>query len=144
MVRRSHRRFAAVMTIYGAVSLLGITFLAQHDDLLKPLLTPLTVSTARVTLALIHWCGMEAAGKADLIAHPRGFVYQVAYGCIGLIPIASLIVSILAYPAPFRHKWAGIALGVPIVILLNLARLVHLFYIGVYRPDLFEFFHDRL
>ena len=34
--------------------------------------------------------------------------------------------------------------GVPILILLNLARLVHLFYIGVYRPDLFKFFHERL
>jgi exosortase H (IPTLxxWG-CTERM-specific) len=144
VTRRAQVQFAAVMTIYGGVTFLGIVLLTHRSEVLAPLLTPLTLLTARATVSLLHWLGMEAVRTANVIAHANGFAYQITYGCVGLIPIATLFVAVLAYHSPVRHKFAGIALGVPILIVLNLARLVHLFYIGVYHHTLFSFYHDWL
>lgn len=122
----------------------GVVFLIDRDEVLGEVLAPLTVWTAQATFALLSWSGMEAVREANVIAHPEGFAYQIYYSCTGFIPVLSLTVSILAYPRPLRDKWIGIGVGVPILIMLNLVRLVHLFHVGIYRPEIFEYVHHRI
>ena len=139
MIKRLNLRFAAVMMVY-----VGVIFLVDRDKVLGPILAPLTVLTARATLALLHWSGIEAVREMNVISHPLGFAYQIYYSCTGFTPALSLSISILAYPGLLRDKWRGIAVGVPILLGLNLVRLVHLFYVGVYSPAIFEYVHHTL
>ena len=53
-----------------------------------------------------------------------------------------LTAAILASPGAMRRKVIGLAVGVPILIALNLTRLVHLFSLGVYHPEAFTLAHD--
>jgi exosortase/archaeosortase family protein len=123
---------------------LGIVLLFYRDEILGDLLTPLSRLTAQTVLALIHLAGLDAVRISNLILHPDGFVYDIHYRCTGFLPIAFLCVSILVYPGGLRTKTAGLAVGVPLLVLLNLIRLVHLFYIGIYNPAIFDFAHSVL
>jgi exosortase H (IPTLxxWG-CTERM-specific) len=47
----------------------------------------------------------------------------------------------LAFPAPWRHRLAGIAIGVATVQVLNVIRVVTLFYLGQWNEHVFEWAH---
>jgi exosortase/archaeosortase family protein len=139
MKRQEKRRFNMIMVVVTAVILL-----MYRDDILGSLLAPLTMMTARITLVLLHWSGIEAVRVATRIYHPDGFVYEIYYRCTGFLPAAFLIAAILAYPRPVISKIWGLVVGVSVLMVINLTRLVHLFYLGVYYPAAFDFVHTIL
>jgi len=69
---------------------------------------------------------------------------DIKKGCEGVEVMAILAAALLAYPMQWRHRWAGIAAGIVFVYLLNIVRIVSLFYIATYRPDLFDHAHATL
>ena len=136
VTRQLNLRFALVMAGFA-----GTVLLTYREDVLGTLLAPLTMWTAWVTLALLHWLGMEATRVATVVSHPSGFAYEIYYRCIGFLPVGFLTTGILAYPGRWRRKLVGLVVGVPVLIALNLTRLVHLFYLGVHNPAAFDFAH---
>lgn len=139
MARQLNRRFVVVMTVF-----VGVVFLAYCDNALGALLAPLATLTAQMTLLLLHWSGMEATRAATVISHPGGFAYEITYRCTGFLPVAFLTASLLASPGSLQRKVPGLAVGVPVLIGLNLTRLVHLFYVGVHNPVVFDVAHAVL
>ena len=139
VTRQLNLRFVAVM-----VGFAGVALLTYREDVLGTLLAPLTTWTARLTLASLHWLGMEATPMATVISHPSGFAYEIYYRCTGFLPVAFLMTAILAYPGRWRRKLVGLVVGVPVLIALNLTRLVHLYYLGVYHPAAFDLAHSVL
>jgi exosortase/archaeosortase family protein len=125
------------MMIYG-----GAVFLVYRDEVLGPVLAPLAAWTAHITLILVHVLGIDAVRADTVLAHPDGFAYEVAYTCTGFLPISTFIACILAYPGTWHTKRVGIAFGVPLLWMVNLLRLVHLFYLGVYIPEAFAPAHE--
>lgn len=136
---RLNLRFAVVMGVF-----LGVVLLTYREHGLGSLLAPATTLTAQMTLVILHWLGMEAVRVGTVISHAGGFAYEIYYRCTGFLPVAFLSVSILASPGMLVRKFAGLVVGVPIVIGLNLTRLVHLFYLGVYDPTTFDWAHEVL
>lgn len=136
---RLNLRFLLALAIFA-----GVVPVVFRDELMGSALFTLRVLTARATLVFIHWSGMEAVREASAIFHPGGFAYQISRGCMGLVPAALLGVAVLAYPGERRRKAVALAVGIPILFALNFVRLVHLFYLGVYRPDTFHLAHTVL
>lgn len=130
-------RFPAVMLLYGA-----LMFVVYRDAVAGPLLAPLAVLTARMTAAALRLFGIDALREDAFLSHPEGFAYEVAYTCTGFVPALTFTVCLLASSASIKAKCAGIALGIPILLAVNLVRLVHLFYLGVYFPGAFRFAHE--
>lgn len=137
--RPQYLRFVTVMVIFVAVVLP-----LSHENALGVLLAPWATWTARLTLALVHRFGMEAARAGTVLSHPDGFAYEIAARCTGILPVAFLSVSIVAYPGTLRRKCLGLGIGIPLLITLNLTRLVHLFYLGVHHPAVFDVAHTVL
>jgi exosortase/archaeosortase family protein len=129
-------RFATVMAVFA-----GVVFLTYREEVLGALLTPVATVTAEMTLVMLRWAGMVGVRVATVISHPDGFAYEIYYRCTGFLPVAFVTLAILASPGPLRRKVIGLALGVPVLIVLNLTRLVHLFYVGVHSPAAFDFAH---
>ena len=125
------------MLIYGSV-----VFLFYRDEVLGPYLVPLAEWTAISTSELIKWSGIDVLQEGVILTHPNGFTYEIAYTCTGLLPGATFIACILAYPGPLRNKWVGIILCSPVLLAVNYLRLVNLFFIGVYFPGLFVLAHE--
>jgi exosortase/archaeosortase family protein len=94
-----------------------------------------------MTLAVLHGLGIEAARMVFQIHHPAGFAYEIYYRCTGILPVAILAICIVVFPASWRNKCIGLALGIPFLVALNLMRLVHLFYLGVHAPAAFDLAH---
>jgi exosortase H (IPTLxxWG-CTERM-specific) len=139
LARQLHLRFVVVMTVC-----VGIVLLTYGDGAVGTLLAPLTAWTTHMTLPVLHWSGMEATRTATVISHPGGFAYEITYRCTGFLPVAFLTAAILASPGSLQRKVVGLTVGVPVLIGLNLTRLVHLFYVGVHNAAAFHVAHTLL
>jgi exosortase H (IPTLxxWG-CTERM-specific) len=96
------------------------------------------ISTSIVTLFDPN---VVASGKV-IRSMSNGFAVSIEAGCNGVEATLVLCAAILAFPAPWRHKLAGLAIGVVAVQLLNIVRVISLFYIGQWDFAVFEWAHQ--
>ncbi len=104
--------------------------------------TPWTDAVARIATTLIHLFdpGVHASGK--VISSATGaFAVSIEAGCNGVEATLVLVAAILAFPAPWRHRLAGIVIGTLAVQGLNIVRVISLFYLGQWSYDAFEWAH---
>lgn len=70
-----------------------------------------------------------------------GFSVSIESGCNGVEAIIVLISAMLVFPASWKHKLKGIVVGFIAVELLNIIRIISLFYLGQWDYDIFEWAH---
>jgi len=71
----------------------------------------------------------------------NGFAVAIAPGCDGIEAVIILIAAVMAFPAPWKHKLAGLLIGFIAIQALNLVRIISLFYMGQYSQVMFDWFH---
>lgn len=130
------RRFAVCLAALAA-----LVFVGYRESVLGPPLAGLCALTARAVFAALQTLGVPAALRDTILSHPGGFAVEVYFRCTGFLPVVCLTAAICASPGRGLRKLAGIALGVPLLLALNLLRIVHVFLVGVSRPDLFGLVH---
>jgi exosortase/archaeosortase family protein len=108
------------------------------------LLAPVTAFLASLVQGALAWGGLDVLRHDALLYVPGGFAYEVAAGCTGLLPALVIAAAILAAPARAAAKRRGLVVAVPLVLAVNLLRLVHLFYLGVHAPGQFALAHTFL
>lgn len=103
---------------------------------------PFTAGLASISALLIGFTGRDISSSGVLIHDLQtGFGVQIAAGCNGVEAMILLLAVMLAFPAPWRYKLAGIAVGFVAVQALNLVRIISLFYLGMWYPFAFEWAH---
>jgi len=85
--------------------------------------------------------GVIAEGKV-LQSASNGFAVSIEAGCNGVEATIVLVAAMLAFPATWKRKLFGLALGVTAVQGLNVIRVISLFYLGQWNQDAFEFAHQ--
>jgi exosortase H (IPTLxxWG-CTERM-specific) len=70
-----------------------------------------------------------------------GFAVSIEAGCNGVEASIVLVAGVLAFPANWRQRTAAITLGFLAIQLLNILRIVSLFYLGQWNYDVFEWTH---
>jgi exosortase H (IPTLxxWG-CTERM-specific) len=81
-----------------------------------------------------------ATGKV-MRSGTNGFAVSIEAGCNGVEATLVLLAAMLAFPAPWKHKAVGLVIGVVAVQLLNILRVISLFYLGQWNYDVFEWAH---
>ena len=123
------------------LAILGVSFttiaLRQVND---ALVTPYTAVIARVSGGVLRVFGEEAAVSGCVVSSPR-FAVTIYNGCNGLITSLIFISGVLAFPAKISAKLIGVIGGLLTIQLINLVRIVSLFYIGVFLPQHFSDAH---
>lgn len=71
----------------------------------------------------------------------NGFAVAIAPGCDGIEAVIILVAAVLAFPAPWKHRLAGIGIGFLAIQGLNLVRIISLFYLGQWSRVAFDWFH---
>jgi exosortase H (IPTLxxWG-CTERM-specific) len=71
----------------------------------------------------------------------NGFAVTILAGCNGVEAMIVLLAGMLAYPAPWKHRIAGLVAGTVAIQALNLVRIASLFYIGQWNREVFEWVH---
>ena len=52
--------------------------------------------------------------------------------------------AIAAFPGPWKRKLVAVPVALAVLVSVNIARLISLYFVGVYRPNAFEFLHFEL
>ncbi len=83
---------------------------------------------------------VAAAGKV-LRSTTNGFAVSIESGCNGVEATIVLVAAILAFPAPWKRRLIGLAVGIVAVQGLNIVRVISLFYLGQWDLRVFEWAH---
>lgn len=103
---------------------------------------PWTDGVARTAAGAIHVIDPAVRVQGKIIATGDGsFAVSIEAGCNGVEATLVLVAAMLAWPASWRSRARGIALGVLAVQGLNVVRVVSLFYLGQWSRDAFEWAH---
>ena len=84
--------------------------------------------------------GVVATGKV-IRSTANGFAVSIEAGCNGVEATIVLLAAMLAFPAPWKHRLIGLAVGIVAVQALNVVRVISLFYLGQWNLAVFEFAH---
>jgi len=66
---------------------------------------------------------------------------QIAKGCEGIDGIILITAAILAFPAGIRKKCIGVVIGILFIYVLNIVRIVGLWFTLKYEPAFFDIMH---
>lgn len=103
---------------------------------------PFTGLLATASGILLEALGREVTTAGVVIRDvSTSFAVEIAAGCNGVEAMILLIAAMLAFPAPWRYRWIGIAIGLLTIQALNLARIVSLFFLGLWNQTAFEWAH---
>jgi exosortase H (IPTLxxWG-CTERM-specific) len=106
-------------------------------------IVPFTAGVARVSAGALRLLGEPVTVEGTTIRSSL-FSVQIENGCNGVETALLFGSAVLAFPAPWRRRIAGLVLGFAAIQLVNLVRVVSLFWIGAHRPALFSSSHTVL
>jgi exosortase H (IPTLxxWG-CTERM-specific) len=126
--------------------LLVVLFVAElTSPVEKHFILPFTSVLADICAWFIHLFDGSTISNGKLIQNADGsFIVSIERGCNGIEAVIILVSAVLAFPAPWKHKLLGIGLGFLAIQFLNVVRIVSLFYLGLWSPVWFKWFHEYL
>ena len=129
-------RFIARYVIILSVGFFVLALRPVNDHVVNPY-TTFVAHESKVALNLFG----EGATVRDQVLSSRRFSVVIYNGCNGLEAILIFASGVLAFPAPWRKKVIGLLLGFLAIQVANIARVVSLFYIGIFKPAWFSAAH---
>ena len=116
--------FSVIMTPWG------------KDELAKPLNRLIAIISAW----LLNIFGTAAHASSNYISSDLASV-KIKEGCNGIYATMIFLAGIVAYPTSLRKKLIGVVLGTTALFIVNLVRVLSLFYLSAYYPSLFDEAH---
>lgn len=110
---------------------------------LEPQLGPLNRATALLSAKTLTWFGYAPLLNGDLITL-SGFAVRIVSECTSLYATLLLAAFILAWPATWCQRLAGIVAGGVVIEVVNLLRIALVTVIGTRDPVRFEIIHVYL
>jgi len=104
------------------------------------IIQPYTRLLARAVAAIINIFGATATASEAVVQSPK-FTINIAMGCDGVEATCLFLAGVLAFPTRWRARLIGLAAGIPLIQLINIARLVGLYYAGIFLPSVVEEVH---
>lgn len=129
-----------LLTFVGVLLLLFVAQLTPPAQ--EHVIVPFTGFLAQASAWLVGLfdAGVVSQGKA-LLNGRTGEGVVIEAGCNGVEACIILVAALAAYPAGWRTKLVGLALGLVAVQAVNLLRIISLFYLVQWSKPLFEFAH---
>ena len=119
----------------GLAQVLFVSFLNESR-----LMVEFFVFNAHTATLVLDLLGIEAIAKGCLVLG-EGQSIQVAFGCDGSQALLVLGACVVAYPASVVQRLVGLAVGIPLLLVLNAVRIASLFWVSVNHPGAFEQVH---
>jgi len=130
-------RFIVFFILY----LIVFSLILQMEAVHRGAVVPLTGIVARASSLLLNVLGLDTQVLGTVITGSEAFSVNILDGCNGVDVMAIVAAAVLAFPSSFKEKLLGLAMAMPGVQIINVVRIVSLYYIGLRWPALFERFH---
>ena len=136
---RRYRREIRFLTLFllllgGGFTLISLHWVNDHA------IEPFTAGVARASAGVLDLLGQHTTLQETVIRGAR-FAVNIRNGCNGVETMLIFLAAVLAFPATWRARLAGLALGIAGIQIVNLLRVVALFLTGAYLPRLFDTSH---
>jgi exosortase H (IPTLxxWG-CTERM-specific) len=96
---------------------------------------------AELSAAFLNLFGSDVAVHETRISSSE-FAVEVAQGCDAIQVCSLLAAAVIAFPVEWKRKLRGLALGILWLQLLNLLRIITLFWIGAHFSSVFSTAHE--
>ena len=122
--------------------LVALFTLEMLNPVQEHVITPFTSLLAHLSAVLIlpFDNSVIAYGKV-LQFKDSGFAVSIEAGCNGVEATIVLIAAICAFPASWRARLIAISLGFLAIQVLNIVRIISLFYLGNWNLEYFSWIH---
>jgi exosortase H (IPTLxxWG-CTERM-specific) len=135
-VNRPARGFLLRFGVYLVLFYLLVAIRPVNDHVI----VPFTGGVARASGWLLNRAGEKVHVDGTVVSSER-FGVNIENGCNGVETALMLAAAILAFPAPIRARIVGFLAGFLAIELVNLVRVLSLFWIGVHRNSWFNSAH---
>jgi exosortase H (IPTLxxWG-CTERM-specific) len=136
---RRYRQEITFLSLFVVILGGGFAFLAW-----KPIndyvIEPFTAGIAWASGTTLDLLGQHVSMQGTIIRGEK-FAVNIRNGCNGVEAMIIFLAAVLAFPAPWRWRLQGLALGTVVIQLVNLVRVVALYLTGAYLPSLFDSSH---
>lgn len=102
---------------------------------------PYLVLNAKLAGAILVVLGHNDVRADGVSVSSPEFGVTIARGCDGIQAMALFVAALFAFPAAWRLKLPALPVCLPLLAILNLLRIVSLYLVGIYYPDLFHVMH---
>ncbi len=103
---------------------------------------PWTNTLAAVSAGIVKLFDPQVLASGKILrSATNGFAVSIEAGCNGVEATIVLVAAMLAFPAPWKRKLIGLAIGIVAVQGLNVVRVISLFYLGQWKYSVFEWAH---
>jgi exosortase H (IPTLxxWG-CTERM-specific) len=133
---RPEARFLVLFLLIlgGAFALLSWSPVNDH------VIEPFTGGIAKASGVALRAIGQPVTQVGTSLRSPR-FAVNIRNGCNGVEAMVILLAAIVAFPAPWKARLLGLAIGAVAIQIVNLVRVVALFLTGAYLPRFFDTSH---
>jgi len=106
------------------------------------LIIPFTEMLASVSIFFVHLFDKYAVSNGIYLYDMKsGFAMSIEAGCNGVEASIILVSAILAFPKSIKNKLIGLCLGLISLHVLNVIRIISLFYLGQWNETAFDWAH---
>ncbi|MEM7479756.1 MAG: exosortase H [Acidobacteriota bacterium] len=134
--RRREIMFLVIFVVLLGLSFTVVSLPAVNDSVIEPF----TAGVAKASGVALNLIGQDISMRGTIIENAR-FAVNIKNGCNGVETMLIFIAAVLAFPASWKARGIGLAIGIVAIQAVNLLRVVALFLTGVYFPKLFDASH---
>jgi len=125
-----------------SILLIGLFALEILQPAEKYVILPFTSMIADISVWIVQVFDDNVIASGNVIRNEvSGFGVRIERGCNGIEAVIILFAAIFAFPAPIKNKLMGFAVGFFVIQILNLLRIISLFYLGQWNYSAFEWAH---
>jgi archaeosortase B (VPXXXP-CTERM-specific) len=138
MARKRITRWVAPFLGSGLL-LVGLILLTGHEEIMGAIQRALAV----IASGILNGLGQDT-GVVGTTVQSDVFGINVVTACTGMFLIGLFLMAVVAFPTRWRAKLIGAAIGVGGILLVNIVRLISLYFIGVHWPDILDQAHQLI
>jgi exosortase H (IPTLxxWG-CTERM-specific) len=139
---RRYRREVRFLVLFVVILGGGFTFLAW-EPVNDHLVEPFTAGVATASGWSLDLLGQGVSQRGTVLRNDR-FAVNIKNGCNGVEAMIIFLGAVLAFPAGWKSRLVGLVLGTLVIQVINLIRVVALFFTGAYFPAFFNSSHTVL
>jgi exosortase/archaeosortase family protein len=128
-------KFCALTALFYLILLLPLS---------KHMVAAVTVGEARLSGAVLNLIGQHNRVDGVTLSSGGRSAITVVSTCSGFDFLSFFSAAILVFPVPFAKKMAGLVIGIPLLLALNLVRIMSLFFVQVHYPGVFDLVHEEV
>src|SRR5581483_3240544 len=140
---RANRKPLRFLALFGLIFATCYLLFGVIPRVQLGVINPYTQFLAEAVTTIINLFGASAIANGALVYSPR-YMMDIAMGCDGIEASCLYLAGVMAFPTSWRARLIGLAFGVPLIQFINLARLVALYYVGMYFPSIANQIHDYI